>query len=189
MRKGNTWLILTLVNSEVPANALWHWRAWHGVFHIYPITLFSEQWPPANCLSLHCASSQTLPKNYQENSSWPRLKSLQRLFLQFNCMCAYYWMSIFPGSKSVMSYYHVFRICFDTFDVKSQICLRLFCFVLLVLEKSPKDKNINLTHIGVSWQHAWYTKTITKRNRVITSAPFLFNEETVLQMNWWVIFF
>lgn len=124
---------------------------------------------------LYCANSQTLSKICQENSSWPRLKSLQRLFLQFNCICAYYWMSIFPCSKSVMSYHHVFRICFDTLDVRSQICLKLFfLFALLVFEKSPKDENIQLIHIGVFWQHAWCTKTITKRNRVIISALFLF---------------
>lgn len=174
MRKGNTWLILTLVNLKVPANALWHWRPWHGAFHIYPITLFSEQWPPANCLCLYCANFQTLPKNCQENSSWPRLKSLERLFLQFNCTCAYYWMSVFPCSKLVMSCSHVFRICFDTLDVRTQVCLKLFFFffllVFLVFEKSPKDKNIKPKHTDVSWQHTWCTKTIMERHRVITSA-------------------
>lgn len=49
-----------------------------------------------------------------------------------------------------------------------------FLFALLVFEKSPKDENIQLIHIGVFWQHAWCTKTITKRNRVIISALFLF---------------
>lgn len=143
MIKENTWLILTLVNLKVPANALCHWRAWHGTFHIYPITLFSQQGPPANCLSLYRASSQTLPKNRQENSCWPRLKSLQRLFLHFNSICAYYWMSIFPSSKLVMSYHQVFRIGFDTLDVRSQICLKLFClFVLLVFENLLKIKTL-----------------------------------------------
>lgn len=130
MRKVNTCLIV--VNLT---NALWHWRAWHGAFHIYTITLFSEQWPPANCLSLYCASTQKLPGEFKLAQN----ESLQRLFLPFNCICAYYWMSIFPCSKLVMSYYHVFRISFDTLDVRSQICLKLFfLFALLVFENLLK---------------------------------------------------
>lgn len=94
-----------------------------------------------------CASSQTLPSNCQENSSWSKLKTLKGLFLHFNGACLwvplYAFYSMFTMSYELASclQHLLWHIEWEVTD--STKAFSFFFFFLLVFQKPHKDKKLS----------------------------------------------